>query len=151
MPFNLFYDSPYEWPCNPCRYACKTLFLTLFYMSRLSVPSSGNHELFQQNMIAVIQLISWNINTVLFQKMMHYRNVRNFTAMLSHPAYLFLQGSQLCSVFLQVPVCGATCWRYVSGTWKRRTWKNNTWTVSARTDKFISAVKPFYRSKEQRA
>ena len=23
---------------------------------------------------------------------MHYRNERNFTAMLSHPAYLFLQG-----------------------------------------------------------
>ena len=31
----------------PCQYARKTLFLTLFYMSRLSVPSSGNHELFQ--------------------------------------------------------------------------------------------------------
>ena len=47
MPFNLFCDSPYEWPCNPCRYASKTLFLTLFYMPRLNVPSSGNHELFQ--------------------------------------------------------------------------------------------------------
>ena len=42
-------------------------------------------------MIAVIQLISWNINTIFIQKVMHYRSERNLTAMLSHPAYLFLQ------------------------------------------------------------
>ena len=35
---------------------------------------------------------------------MHYRSERNLTAMLSHPAYLFLQGSPLCPVVLQVPV-----------------------------------------------
>ena len=34
--------------------------------------------------------------------------------MLSHPAYLFLQGSPLCSVFRQVPVLGATCWNFLS-------------------------------------
>ena len=43
------------------------------------------------------------------------------------------------------------CGNFLPGTWKQWTWKNNTWTVSARTDNFISAVKPFYRSKEQRA
>ena len=46
---------------------------------------------------------------------MHYRNERNLTAMLSHPAYLFLQGSPLCSVFLQVPVPGATCGDFSPG------------------------------------
>jgi len=133
MPFNLFYDSPYEWPCNPCRYAHKILFLTLFYMSRLSVPSSGNHELFQENMIAILQLISWNINTILFKKMMHYRNEKNFTAMFSHPAYLFLQGLvALFSLPLKSLFVAPLVGDFLPGTWKRRTWKEDTWTVSCK-------------------
>ena len=46
---------------------------------------------------------------------------------------------------------GGLCGNFLPRTWKWQTWTNNTWTVSARTDNFIPAVKPFYRSREQRA
>ena len=82
--------------------------------------------------------------------MMHYRNERNFTVMLSHPAYLFLQG--LVALFSLpfkslsvVPLVGIFSPGLGSNEPERMTLGQSL----ARTDKFISAVKPFYRSRNK--
>ena len=81
---------------------------------------------------------------------MHYRNERNFTAMLSHPAYLFLQGlialfSLLFKSLFMVHLLGIFSPGPRSDKPERRTLGQSL----ARTDKFISAVKPFYRSRNK--
>ena len=83
--------------------------------------------------------------------MMHYRNERNLTAMLSHPAYFFLQG--LVALF-SLPF-KSLFGRHLLGIFfspglgsdkpERMTLGQSV----ARTDKFISAVKPFYRSRNK--
>ena len=82
--------------------------------------------------------------------MVHYRNDRNLIAMLSHLAYLFLQGSLLCLAFLSSPCLGATFWGFFSpGLGSDEPERMTLGQSLARTDKFISAVKPFYRSRNK--
>jgi len=79
--------------------------------------------------------------------MMHYRNERNFTAMLSHPAYLFLQG--LVTLF-SLPL--KSLFRlHLLGIFSPGLGSNRmTFGQSlAGTDKFISAVKLFHRSRNK--
>ena len=82
--------------------------------------------------------------------MMHYRNERNFTVMLSHPAYLFLQG--LVALFSLpfkslsvVPLVGI----FSPGLGNNESERMSLGQSLARTDKFISAVEPFYRSRNK--
>ena len=76
---------------------------------------------------------------------MHYRNERNFTVMLSHPAYLFLQG--LVALFSLpfkslsvVPLVGI----FSPGLGNNESERMSLGQSLAKTDKFISAVKPFF-------
>ena len=81
---------------------------------------------------------------------MHYRNERNFTVMLSHPAYLFLQG--LVALFSLpfkslsvVPLVGI----FSPGLGNDEPERTKLGQSLARTGKFISAVEPFYRSRNK--
>ena len=81
---------------------------------------------------------------------MHYRNERNLTAMLSHPAYLFLQG--LVALF-SLPF-KSLFGRHLLGIFSPGLGSDEPERMTlgqslARTDKFISAVKPFYRSRNK--
>jgi len=82
--------------------------------------------------------------------MMHYRNERNFTVTLSHPAYLFLQGLialfslPFKSLFVS-PLVGI----FSPGLGSNQPERMTLGQSLARTDKFISAVKPFYRSRNK--
>ena len=81
---------------------------------------------------------------------MHYRNERNFTAMLSHPAYLFLQG--LVALF-SLPL-KSLFGRHFLGFFSPGLGNDEPERMTlgqslARTDKFISAVKLSYRSRNK--
>ena len=62
----------------------------------------------------------------------------------------FCRGSSLCSVFLSSPCSGATCWGFFSpGRGSDEPERRTLGQSLARTDKFISAVKLFYRSRNK--
>ena len=82
--------------------------------------------------------------------MMHYRNERNFTAMLSHPAYLFLQGLvALFSLSLKSLFRCHLLGFFSPGLGSNEPERRTLGQSLARTDKFISAVKLFYRSRNK--
>ena len=76
---------------------------------------------------------------------MHYRNERNLTAMLSHPAGArrFVQPS------FQVPVQAPLVDIFSPGLGNDEPERTKLGQSLARTDKFISAVEPFYRSRNK--
>ena len=82
--------------------------------------------------------------------MMHYRNERNFTAMLSHPAYLFLQGLiALFSLSLKSLFGRHLLGIFSPGLGSDEPERMTLGQSLARTDKFISAVKLSYRSRNK--
>ena len=82
--------------------------------------------------------------------MMHYRNERNFTAMLSHPAYLFMQGLVALFSLPLKSLFGRPLLGFFSpGLGSDEPERMTLGKFLARTDKFISAVKPFYRSRNK--
>ena len=82
--------------------------------------------------------------------MMHYRNERNFTVRWSHPAYLFLQGLiALFSLFFKSLFGCHLLGIFSQGLGNNEPERMTLGQSLARTDKFISAVKPFYRSRNK--
>ena len=66
------------------------------------------------------------------------------------PLTSFCRGSSLCSAFLSSPCSGATCWGFFSpGLGSDEPERRTLGQSLARTDKFISAVKLFYRSRNK--
>ena len=62
----------------------------------------------------------------------------------------FFRGSSLCSAFLSSPCSGATCWGFFSpGLGSDEPERMTLGHSLARTDKFISAVKPIYKSRNK--
>ena len=81
---------------------------------------------------------------------MHYRNESNFTAMLSHPAYLFLQGLvALFSLSFKSLFGHHLLGIFSPGLGSYEPERMTLGQSLARTDKFISVVKPFYKSRNK--